>query len=272
MPPADHTPPIVRPNRTKQRLAAGELAVGAVIGSATPELVEIAAVTGFDFVTFDAEHETLDDGALTNCIRAAEAFGITPIMRIAKDPDRALRLMDQGAQGVHVPRCTTPDDMRNLVSWTRFYPRGERTFYRLGRGGNYNQGLDDAEWSRQMDEATLVIAMIEEAAALDHLDPMLAVPGVDAIHVGPKDLWQSLGMPGPEVVDAAIAKIAAAVHRGGKHLSLQLRAGDGLDGQIRRCIDLGARMVSIPLLGLLVQRCQGFITDVRERPWTPSRS
>lgn len=267
-----HLPPVVRPNRTKQRLLAGEVALGAVISCASPELVEIAAVTGFDFVTFDAEHETLDDAALTHCIRAAEAFGITPIMRIAKDPDRALRLMDQGAQGVHVPRCTTPDDMRDLVSWTRFYPRGERTFYRLGRGGNYNQGLDDAEWSRQMDEATLVIAMIEEAAALDHLDAMLDVAGVDAIHVGPKDLWQSLGMPSADVVDAAIARIAAAVLRGGKHLSLQLRAGDGLDRQIVRCMELGARMVSVPLLGLLVHRCHDFVADVRSRPWTPSRS
>ncbi|WP_325600820.1 HpcH/HpaI aldolase family protein [Rhodopila sp.] len=239
--------------------------MGAVISSATPELVEIAAVTGFDFVTFDAEHETLDDAALTHCIRAAEAFGITPIMRIAKDPDRALRLMDQGAQGVHVPRCTTPDDMRDLVSWTRFHPGGQRTFYRLGRGGNYNQGLDDAEWSRRTDEATLVIAMIEEAAALDHLDPMLAVSGIDAIHIGPKDLWQSLGMPPADVVDAAIGRIAEAVLRAGKHLSLQLRAGEAMERQLARCEALGARMVSVPLLGLLAQRCQGFVADVRRR-------
>lgn len=262
---------IVRPNRCKEKLARGELAVGAVVGSPTPELVEIAAVTGFDFVTFDAEHEIIDDTALVHCIRAAEAFGITPVMRIAKDPDRMLRLMDSGAQGVHVPRCSSPEDMRRLVSWTRFYPRGERTFYRLGRGGNYNQGLDDAEWSRQADAATLVVAMIEEAAALDHLAEMLAVPDIDAIHVGPKDLWQSLGMPSADVVDAAIARIAAAVHAGGKHLSLQLRPSADLDAQIERCAALGANMISIPLLGLLVQRSQGFIADVRSRPW-PSRS
>jgi 4-hydroxy-2-oxoheptanedioate aldolase len=257
--------PVVRPNRTKECLAAGKVALGAVIGSATPELVEIAAVTGFDFVTFDAEHETLDDGALTNCIRAAEAFGISPIMRIAKDPDRALRLMDQGAQGVHVPRCTTADDMRDLVRWTRFYPRGQRTFYRWGRGGNYNQELEDSDWSRQVDDATMVIAMIEEAAALDHLDAMLAVPHIDAVHIGPKDLWQSLGMPGPEVVDAAIARIAAAVHKGGKYLSLQLRPGEGLDRQIARATDLGANMISLGILGLLTERCQAFIKDFRTR-------
>jgi 4-hydroxy-2-oxoheptanedioate aldolase len=129
------TAPVVRPNRTKNLLESGRRALGAVIGGATPELVEIAAVSGFDFVTFDAEHETLDDSDLTNCIRAAEAFGITPVCRVAKDADRLLRLMDSGAQGVHVPRCTTAEDMERLVEWTRFHPRGQRTFYRLGRGG-----------------------------------------------------------------------------------------------------------------------------------------
>jgi 2-keto-3-deoxy-L-rhamnonate aldolase RhmA len=244
--------PIVRPNCTKLRLAAGEPVLGAVVSSATPELVEIAAVAGFDFVTFDAEHETLDDADLTHCIRAAEAFGITPVMRIAKDPDRLLRLMDAGAQGVHVPRCSTPEHMRNLVEWTRFYPRGQRTFYRLGRGGNYNEGLADDEWSRQADDAMLVVAMIEEAAALDHLDAMLAVPHIDAIHIGPKDLWQSLGMPDDSVVDAAIARIATAVHAGGKHLSLQLRASADMNRQIEQYTTLGATMISVPILGLLV--------------------
>jgi 2-keto-3-deoxy-L-rhamnonate aldolase RhmA len=264
---------VVRPNRTKALLQAGNLALGAVIGSAMPELVEIAAVAGFDFVTFDGEHETLDDSDLTNCVRAAEAFGITPIMRVAKDPDRLLRLMDAGAQGVHVPRCTTPDDMRRLVEWTRFYPHGERTFYRLGRGGNYGEGLQDAEWSRQADEAMLVVAMIEEAAALDHLDAMLAVPGFDAVHIGPKDLWQSLGMPPDEVVDAAVARIATAVHAGGKYLSLQLRAAGDLDRQIERCAALGANMISVPVLGLLVRESKRFIADVRRREWpTLSRS
>jgi 2-keto-3-deoxy-L-rhamnonate aldolase RhmA len=259
------TVPILRPNRTKALLASGGRALGAVIGSPTPELVEIAAVAGFDFVTFDAEHEALDDRDLTNCIRAAEAFDITPIVRTAKDPDRLLRLMDIGSQGVHVPRCTTPDDMRRLVEWTRFYPHGERTFYRLGRGGNYGEGLADDDWSREANDALLVVAMIEEAAALDHLEAMLAVPHIDAIHVGPKDLWQSLGMPSAEVVDAAIARIAAAVHAGGKHLSLQLRAAGDIDGQIARCVALGAAMISIPILGLLIRGSRSFVDDLRAR-------
>ena len=168
---------------------------------------------------------------------------------------------------MHVPRCTTPDDMRSLVEWTRFYPHGQRTFYRLGRGGNYGDGLQDDDWSRQADDAMLVVAMIEEAAALDHLDAMLAVPGFDAVHIGPKDLWQSLGMPPDAVADAAIARIAAAVHAGGKYLSLQLRAAGDLDRQIERCAALGANMISVPVLGLMLRESKRFVADTRGREW-----
>ena len=132
---------VVRINKTKKMLAAGKFCVGAVIGSPAPELVEVAAVAGFDFVTFDAEHEPLDDAQLVNLIRAAEAFDITPIVRVPKDPDRLLRVLDAGAQGVHVPRCSSVANMQQLADCTRFYPEGQRTFYRLGRGGKFAHGI-----------------------------------------------------------------------------------------------------------------------------------
>jgi 4-hydroxy-2-oxoheptanedioate aldolase len=244
---------VIRINKTKRLLAAGQRAIGAVIGSPAPELVEVAAIAGFDFVTLDAEHEPLDDSQLVNLIRAAEAFDVTPIVRVPKDADRLLRLLDAGAQGVHVPRCSTVDDMRELVNCTRFYPDGQRTFYRLGRGGNFSSGMTDNDWSRRANAELLVIAMIEEASALDQLGPMLAVPGIDAVHIGPKDLWQSMGMPPKTEVDKAVQQIAAAVRASGKQVSLQLAAIDDLSPQIANHRQLGASLTSIPLLGLLLK-------------------
>jgi len=254
---------VVRINKTKRKLAAGELTVGAVIASPAPELVEVAAVAGFDFVTFDAEHEPLDDSELVTLIRAAEAFDVTPIVRVPKDPDRLLRLMDAGAQGVHVPRCTTAEDMKRLVLCTRFHPQGERTFYRLGRGGNFSHGLADDEWARQANDELLVIAMIEEAAALDHLDAMLAVPGVDAIHIGPKDLWQSLGMPPQAEVEKAVQKIASAVRKAGRQLSMQFRAIDDPTPQLARQREIGVTMTSVPLIGFLLRESAALVRRVR---------
>lgn len=255
----------VRINKTKRMLAAGELAVGAVIGSPAPELVEVAAVAGFDFVTFDAEHEPLDDSQLVHLIRAAEAFDITPIVRVPKDPDRLLRLLDAGAQGIHVPRCSTVADMRELVDCARFYPEGQRTFYRLGRGGNFSHGMADDEWSRQANAELLVIAMIEEASALEQLAPMLAVRGIDAVHIGPKDLWQSMGMPPKAEVDKVVQKIAAAVLASGKQLSMQLAAIDDLSPQIAGHQLMGVSMTSIPLLGLLLKQGSALAQKMRVR-------
>jgi 4-hydroxy-2-oxoheptanedioate aldolase len=254
---------VVRINKTKRKLAAGELVIGAVIGSPAPELVEVAAVAGFDFVTFDAEHEPLDDSQLVHLIRAAEAFDITPIVRVPKDPDRLLRLLDAGAQGVHVPRCSSVADMRELVECTRFYPDGQRTFYRLGRGGNFSHGLADDEWARQANAELLVVAMIEEASALEQLGPMLAVPGVDAIHIGPKDLWQSMGMPPKAEVDTVIRQIATAVHAAGKQLSMQHAPIQDLSPQVAHHQQLGVRMRSIPLLGLLLKEGTAMVQKMR---------
>ena len=254
---------VVRTNRTKALLDASQLAVGAAIASDAVELVEIAAVAGLDFVVFDAEHEPLDDAQLASLIRAADAFNITPIVRLAGEPNRILRLLDIGAQGIHVPRCSSVEDMRALAACTRFFPLGERTFYRLGRGGNFNRGLDDDEWARQANEQLLVIAMIEEAAALAHLESMLAVPGIDAVHIGPKDLWQSMGMPAPDVVDRAVGQIATAVRGAGKHLSLQFQGFNDVDGQLGRLFARGANMITIPLLGLLLRESELLAEKIR---------
>jgi 4-hydroxy-2-oxoheptanedioate aldolase len=254
---------IVRTNKTKRKLKEGGVAIGAIVGAPCAELVEIAALAGFDFITFDAEHEPLDDGQLVDLIRVCESCDVTSMIRVAGDPDRLLRLLDAGAQGIHVPRCSSVADMQGLSDSTRFYPAGRRTFYRLGRGGNFGLGLHDSDWAKQSNEQLLVTAMIEEASALDHLEAMLAVDGIDAIHIGPKDLWQSMGMPPQEKVDAAIIKIATAVRAFGKHLSLQIRAIDDIQIQVDRHIALGANLLSIPLAGLLLRQSEAVIKQIQ---------
>lgn len=89
----------VRPNRTRRKLASGRVVVRTVIGVPSPELVELAGALGFDFVTVDAEHESIDDRPIVHMILAAEAFGVTPVVRLAKDPDRILRVLDAGGPG-----------------------------------------------------------------------------------------------------------------------------------------------------------------------------
>ena len=218
----------MRTNKTKAKIAANQSVVGASIAFPSPDLVELCAVVGFDFITIDAEHEAMSEEQIIHMIRAAESHDITPIVRLPRDPDVILHFLNAGAQGIHVPRCTTADDLRELVKWTRFHPYGERTFYNRGLSGNFSVGVTDtAEWARAANRELLVIGMVEEIKTMDNLDEMLAVPHVDAIHLGHMDLWQSMGMP-PDMkgVFEVIDEIARRGKAAGRHISHTMRLTD----------------------------------------------
>ena len=180
---------------------------------------------GFDFVAFDLEHEAYNELALVHGIRAAQAFDLTPIVRVANDPGSILRLLDAGAQGVHVPRVNTREDAQAVVDASRYYPQGKRTFYAVGRSGNYGLGMTEEEYAEATNRETLIILQVEEEEGIRNMAEILDVPHVDAIQMGPKDLWQSMGMPDRslvwQVVDRALAQ-AAEAGRWGEH--------GGLDG------------------------------------------
>jgi 2-keto-3-deoxy-L-rhamnonate aldolase RhmA len=126
----------VRLNRAKALLDVGEIAVGAGIASDLVELIEAAAAAGFNLVAFDADHEPLDDTQLAGLIRAADGFDLAPIVRLARDPSRILRLLDLGAQGIRLRRCSTVDNMRAaLAACTKFFPLGELPFLSAGPRG-----------------------------------------------------------------------------------------------------------------------------------------
>lgn len=245
----------MRINKTKAKITAGECAIGVSVAFPSPDLVELCAAVGFDFVTFDTEHEPMNSEQIVHCIRAAESFDITPIVRLPRNPDLVLRFLNAGAQGIHVPRCTTYDDMREVVKWTRFHPLGERTFYNRGRSGNYNVDTrDTAEWARAANRELLVICMIEEIKALENLDAMLAVKGVDVIHIGHMDLWQSMGMP--DDMGAVFKQVDEIAKRGvaaGKFMSHTIRLTDDAVDRMGDYMRIGSKLFTISPMDFLRQ-------------------
>ena len=211
----------MRTNRTKAKLAHNELVLGVCVSSYSPDLVELCAAAGFDFVTIDIEHEGVGYEEVAHMIRAAESFAITPIVRLQKNADEILRFLDAGAQGIHVPRCNSAADAQALVDATRFYPQGKRTFYALGRSANYSFDVDDREWSESANRELLTIAMIEEVDGLNNLDEILATPYLDVI-----------------------ARITTSAIAAGKHVSLILRLTDDVNARIAGHVGRGARMIS----------------------------
>lgn len=190
----------------KERLQEGETLVGCFVMIPSADVVEMLAYAGFDFVVIDTEHGPAGGEILVNQLRAANASGISALVRtVGTTPGEILRAMDAGSEGIVVPHVRTEADARGIASAAHYPPNGIRglaTTARAGRHGFVNVHDHLANAARQ----TLVIPQIEDADALPNVPAIARVPGVDAVFIGPADLSLSLGHPGnpghPDVVKA----------------------------------------------------------------------
>lgn len=205
---------MITKNRMKAKIKVGEPAFGVSITFPAPELAEMVAQAGYDWILIDAEHGSHTITDVYQMVLACELHGLTPIVRPqVKDADVILRYMDRGAMGVQVPHVNTAVEAEEVVKAVRFHPEGDRG---LG-GGRKAMGISEPDFLKRSNEETLVCVQIEHKEGLENLDEMLEVPGVDVFFVGPSDLSQSLGYPGQrthpvvaEAVDTAFKKIHSA--------------------------------------------------------------
>ncbi len=208
----------MKTNRMKARLAAGEPVFGCSIMVPSPQMVEMVAHAGFDWVLIDLEHGTIGLESAETMIMAAEASGITPIVRprtcSAQDISSA---MDRGATGVQVPHVNSAADARRAVAAVKFGPGDNRGLAAGTRPDSYGLDTSMTDFVRRSNEESLVCVQLEHRAAIANLDEILAVEGIDVFFVGPSDLSQSMGYPGdpkaPPVkaaIDDTLARIVAA--------------------------------------------------------------
>jgi staphyloferrin B biosynthesis citrate synthase len=205
------------PGAFRQRLAAGEHLLGTFIKTPTGHAIEILGELGFDFVVIDEEHAPFDRAAIDLALLAARAAGTAGIVRVAEPTaSNLLSVLDNGAVGVLVPHVSSGAQAREIAAACR-YRGGKRGFSNTTRAGSYGAASfwDHVDAS---DRATAVIAMIEDPEALDELDAIAAVDGIDAFFVGRGDLTVALGAPSMEapVVRSAAERIIAAGRAAGK--------------------------------------------------------
>ena len=210
---------LIRENKTKRLIAAGGTAVGGFLMIKSPEIVEIMGYAGLDFVIIDSEHGPADNETIGNMIRAAEASGITPIVRVrwVNDPTLILRALDLGAQGVQVPMVEDAETAARVVQAARYHPLGRRGLAGV-RAAKYG-AVDLGAYTQEANDENLVIAQIETAKAVGNAQAIAAVPGIDVVFVGPVDLSQSLGIPGQRsnpVLIEAMDKVFAACKAAGR--------------------------------------------------------
>lgn len=208
----------MRSNQIKQKLAAGKTVYGAMVQFPDPDLVEILGYAGFDWILIDAEHGTINENDCQAMVRACEIADVTSIVRPPLNhPETIMRFMDSGAQGIQVPRVNTAEEARAAVDAVKYYPMGKRGITSSSRCVRYGFGPSIPEAVKISNAETFVCLMIEELEAVQNLDAILKVPGVDVLFVGGGDLAQTMGYPGnknaPEVqvvVRETIARILAA--------------------------------------------------------------
>lgn len=182
------------PTSLRSKLNSRTLAVGSWITLGHAGIAEIMAKAEFDWLVVDLEHSVISIDVAGDLIRTIDLCGVSPLVRLtSNDPDQIKRVMDAGAHGIVVPTVNTAAEAERAVAATRYAPRGTRGVG-LGRAQGYGVRFQDyLDWQS---DGPVVIVMIEHKDAIDHLEEILKVPGVDGIFIGPYDLSCSLGIPG----------------------------------------------------------------------------
>jgi 2-keto-3-deoxy-L-rhamnonate aldolase RhmA len=187
----------MRNNPVKRAIKAGQTVVGSEISRLrSPDIARVYALAGFDFVFIDMEHSAYSMESVADMISAARMGGIVPIVRVPHaDYTLISRVLDQGAQGIMVPRVNTPQQVRDIISWMRYPPDGARGYAATMAQTDFEEVAIEA-FMGVNNHQTLCAIQIERKEALEDLDEMLSFPGVDIACLGFMDLSIDLGLHG----------------------------------------------------------------------------
>ncbi len=225
----------MRENRVKSKLLEGKCAT--VLGGLNnAEIIDFMGQFGFDGMWIETEHGPITWEQVAHMSRACDIWGITSLCRVnSNEPWLITRTLDVGATGIVVPHVNTKEDAERAARSAKYGPEG----YRGMAAGRQSYG--EADYYSRANRETLLVALIEETAAVDNLDELLTVDNIDVYFMAPSDLGQSMGHTGqpahPEVqavVDRCIAKIVAAGRTAGALVS---------DDTVEAYIEKGARLL-----------------------------
>jgi len=202
----------MRESRVRTIWNQGGAVVNGWLAIANSYSAETMASAPFDAVTIDTQHGMVDFPDAVNMFAAMSAYEPTPLARVPwNDPAAIMKLLDAGAYGIVCPMINSGEECARFIGACRYAPQGYRSFG-PARGILYG----GADYAKHANATIAAIAMIETRQALDRLDEIMSVDGLDAIYIGPNDLAISLGHPpnaepsAPEVKDAVNDILAAA--------------------------------------------------------------
>ena len=219
------TSPLNR-GRLRSSLAAGTSTIGTFVGAASAVTAEVCAAVGVDWVLLDLEHGAGGEEQVGPVVLAAGAYGVPTVVRVeSAERIRLGRVLDLGAAGVMLPRLDTAAEVKTALRHLRYPPNGDRGVATYNRACRF--GLDPAALDRANSEV-LGVVQIESVRAVDQVEQIAALDGVDVLFVGPRDLSHDLGVPGdvqaPSYLEA-LNRVRSAAQQFGKSCGLLVPSG-----------------------------------------------
>lgn len=235
--------------------------IGPFSKTSDPSMIESMGYAGFDFIIIDLEHGPNTTLNAQNLIRAADVTGTFPIVRVAKNAAVDIgKALDIGAKGVQVPQITSADEARAAVRYAKFGPEGERGVCRFVRAAEFSN-KDRYTYFKEANERYLIL-QLEGVEAVNNIEEIVAVEGIDIIFLGPYDLSQALGVGGqidhPIVIEKLTGIISICKER-------QIKTGvftDRIDSA-KEWVRLGVDYISFSVdVGILQDACKHIIQEV----------
>ncbi len=241
-------------NRVLETLRSGKIVFSCSLTPVCdPKIAELIGLVGFDCLWIDMEHQDFDYQSVFNACLACRATGMEPMVRIRREGRHScFRGFEVGGTGIMVPHCMGEVDAKTIVKEARFSPMGLRGMDGVEVSARYGMTPMEEyiEWANR---ETFIVVQIEDREAVDEIDSIAAVEGIDILFIGPGDLSQSYGRPGqwdcPEI-QRAFEQVAQAAKEHGKYWG----APGGNPERARTLIEMGARFLNTTSLSGIMRK------------------
>lgn len=249
-------------HRIRERLTAGQPVFGLIMNFESPWFADMLALAGFDYVLLDAEHGPVAPGTAEATIRAAEAAGISPLVRVPGNyPHIIQHFLDIGAVGIQVPHVDSAADAKAGIEAMRYPPEGDRGLATITRAANFGATLTPDQYMTLANKEIAYFATIETAKSVENIDAIASTPGVDGLCIGPGDMSVSMGHRGnrsaPEV-EQGVQRVLAAAKAHKKWVSLP--ASDEASAQ--KCLKMGANIIQFPANYFMLHYGKRFLKEM----------
>jgi 2-dehydro-3-deoxyglucarate aldolase/4-hydroxy-2-oxoheptanedioate aldolase len=248
-------------NPFRRRLSQPAAPLGSWLMSGTSSTAEALGRAGFDWLLVDLEHVPMDEKDTLGVLQAIAGTDACAVVRLAaNEPTLFKRALDMGAQTVMVPFVDSADAARRAVSYAKYPPQGVRGFAAVHRASGYGTARD---YARRANDSVFTIIQLETPAALQALEDIAAVPGVDALFLGPGDLAANMGHIGdiahPQV-QAVITEVARRCRDIGKPCGIVGPTPE----MVTRFVELGYAFVAVASdMGMLMRQASAYIEAIR---------